>query len=338
MIVLRLSKNKLSAALAVSLLSSLSASAVAAAERWFEVEVYIFERDTPTTEQWPTTAATKQNRKTVDFITPMISTDLTALNMGLNGCTSTDWATDSVNCNEQLSSANHKAMADVPMQISASTPAAAHLGDGAVLLAESQSQFKDIMATISREKGTTSLLHMTWQQSMLPRNRAVPVKLFSGHDYSEEFEFNGQPIEASSTTSEFGNFDFMGSQFATDNNKPVWKFDGTINIYLQHYLFIETDFRLREAGSKTVLLANNELRANPNTLANTGENAESQAVTTPYLYSIPMTQNRRVRSDEVHYFDHPKMGMIIQIRKMEQPTAKVVEPTKDVAELPATTL
>ncbi|MDR8524298.1 MULTISPECIES: peptidoglycan binding protein CsiV [Shewanella] len=318
---LRLSKNKLSAALAISLLSGLSASLSAAEERWFEVEVYIFERDVPTTEQWPTDAATPSKRKTVDFITPLISTDLTALNMGLNGCTSTDWATDSISCNEQMTSAKHKAMADVPMQISAPSPAVAHLGDGAVLLAESQSQFKDIIATISREKGTTSLLHMTWQQSMLPRNRAIPVKLFSGHDYSEEFQFNGQPIEANSNSSEFTNFDFFGPQFTDDNQQPVWKFDGTINIYLQHYLFIETDFRLREAGSKTVTLASSDLRANGNTA---GDN--SQQVTSPFLYSIPMTQNRRVRSDEVHYFDHPKMGMIIQIRKMQHPSAKATEP------------
>ncbi|ABZ76178.1 conserved hypothetical protein [Shewanella halifaxensis HAW-EB4] len=333
---LGLSKNKLSAALAVSLLSSLSVSAFAAEERWFEVEVYIFERDVPSVEQWPTKITEARSRKTVDFITPMVSTDLTAVSMGLNGCTSTDWATDSVNCNEQMSSANHKAMADVPMQIAAAKPAIAHLGDGAVLLAQSQSQFQDIMATISREKGTHSLLHMTWQQSMLPRNRAVPVKLYSGHDYSEEYEFNGHPIKATDPSSEFGNFDFMGSQLSNDANKPVWKFDGTINIYLQHYLFIETDFRLREPGSKTVLVAKNELRASANEIETGTGTAETtpQEVTTPYLYSIPMVQNRRVRSDEVHYFDHPKMGMIIQIRKMEPPTAKVAETSMDTATLP----
>ena len=334
---LGLSKNKLSVALAVSLLSSLPASVFAAEERWFEVEVYIFERDVPSVEQWPTKATETRSRKTVDFITPMVSTDLTAVSMGLNGCSSTDWATDSVNCNEQMSSANHKALADVPMQIAAAKPAVAHLGDGAVLLAQSQSQFSDIMATISREKGTHSLLHMTWQQSMLPRNRAVPVRLYSGHDYSEEYEFSGQPIKASGAASEFGNFDFMGSQFTADANKPVWKFDGTINIYLQHYLFIETDFRLREPGSKTVLVAKNELRASANEIEAGIAATTPQEVTTPYLYSIPMLQNRRVRSDEVHYFDHPKMGMIIQIRKMEQPTASVVETSTDTAAMPLST-
>ena len=51
----------------------------------------------------------------------------------------------------------------------------------------------------------------------------------------------------------------------------------------------------------------------------------SQAV--PFLYAFPLTQNRRVRSDEIHYFDHPKMGMILQIRKMEQPINRTNETT-----------
>ena len=42
---------------------------------------------------------------------------------------------------------------------------------------------------------------------------------------------------------------------------------------------------------------------------------------TPYLMSIPLEQNRRVKSDEIHYLDHPEMGMVIQIRKMAQPNA-----------------
>ncbi|GIU15331.1 MULTISPECIES: peptidoglycan binding protein CsiV [unclassified Shewanella] len=333
---LRLSKNKLSAALAVSLLSSLSAAVSAAEERWFEVEVYLFERDAPSVEQWPAKVAETRTRKTVDFITPMVSTDLTAVSMGLNGCSSSDWATDSVNCNEQLSKANHKALADVPMQIAAPRPAVAHLGDGAVLLAETQSQFKDIIATISREKGTTSLLHMTWQQSMLPRSRAIPVKLYSGHDYSEQYEFNGQPIEVNTSASEFGNFDFMESQFSSDTQEPVWKLDGTINIYLQHYLFIETNFTLREEGYKTITLTQNERLMSPNTEESVAD-VSAQEVTKPYLYAIGMQQNRRVRSDEVHYFDHPKMGMIIQIRKMQQPSAMTSQVTDNLATLPQAT-
>ena len=322
----RLSTHKLILALAASLLSSLSTTAIAQEERWFEVEIYLYEHNSPTVEQWSDKAVKPRQRKTVDFITPMVSTDLTAVNMGLNGCTSTDWATDSLNCNEQLNSNNQvKSLTDIPMVIAAAEPATAHLGDGAVLLAESQSQFKEIIATLKREKGNKSLMHMTWQQSMVPRNRAIPIKLYSGHDFSNEYEQNGQPLQSSDDSNGLPQFDFMSSGFLAEPQKPVWKLDGTLNIYLEHYLFIETAFNLREEGEKTVTLMH---RDNP---ASTGIDSkpEIDSVTSPFLYSIPMKQNRRVRSDEVHYFDHPKMGMIIQIRKMEHPTARSTEEESD---------
>lgn len=53
----------------------------------------------------------------------------------------------------------------------------------------------------------------------------------------------------------------------------------------------------------------------------TNTNATPVKVMTPYLMSIPLEQNRRVKSDEIHYLDHPEMGMVIQIRKMAQPSA-----------------
>lgn len=43
-----------------------------------------------------------------------------------------------------------------------------------------------------------------------------------------------------------------------------------------------------------------------------------------FLYAIPMVQNRRVRSSEIHYLDHPKLGIIFQIRKMPQPEEQVI--------------
>lgn len=322
----RLSTNKLMLALAAGVISSLSTAASAQEERWFEVEIYLYEHNSPTVEQWSDKVVNPRQRKTVDFITPLVSTDLTAVNMGLNGCTSTDWATDSLNCNEQLNSNNQvKTLTDIPMVIAAAEPATAHLGDGAVLLAESQSQFKQIIATLKREKGNKSLLHMTWQQSMLPRNRATPVKLYSGHDFSKEYEQNGQPLQTSNVSDELPQFDFISSGFLAEPQKPVWKLDGTLNIYLEHYLFIETAFNLREEGQKTVTLMHHDNSAS----IGSDPKPEIESVTSPFLYSIPMKQNRRVRSDEVHYFDHPKMGMIIQIRKMEHPTAKSTEEESD---------
>ncbi|WP_434940650.1 CsiV family protein [Shewanella sp. HL-SH8] len=50
-------------------------------------------------------------------------------------------------------------------------------------------------------------------------------------------------------------------------------------------------------------------------------NTKVEKTMKPFLQVIPLAQNRRVRSGEIHYFDHPQMGMVMQIRKMAQPTS-----------------
>lgn len=37
-----------------------------------------------------------------------------------------------------------------------------------------------------------------------------------------------------------------------------------------------------------------------------------------FLKSYRMDQKRRMRSGETHYLDHPLMGMIIQVRRVDQ--------------------
>ncbi len=94
----------------------------------------------------------------------------------------------------------------------------------------------------------------------------------------------------------------------------MWQLNGWIKIYLEHYLFIETRLDLREQGERVWTVES--LERNPNALD--GEVVEMEE-REPFLMTIPLDQNRRVRSREIHYFDHPKMGLIVQIRRMDQP-------------------
>lgn len=55
------------------------------------------------------------------------------------------------------------------------------------------------------------------------------------------------------------------------------------------------------------------------TLAEPNVEQEESLQTTPFLFALPLTQNRRLRSEQIHYFDHPNMGLVLQIRKMVQP-------------------
>ena len=94
--------------------------------------------------------------------------------------------------------------------------------------------------------------------------------------------------------------------------KPIqpWILDGLFRVHLNHYLYITADFNLLQV---------------------TPAEQEQQILTLdepPKFQSIRFQQNRRVISGEIHYFDHPYLGMIVQIRKHQRP-----DPETDVGDL-----
>ncbi|MCG7531667.1 peptidoglycan binding protein CsiV [Psychrobium sp. MM17-31] len=122
-------------------------------------------------------------------------------------------------------------------------------------------------------------------------------------------------------------------------DQPLWRLDGLLKIYLNHYLFIETDFDLRKVEQVKQLINDdvtdelleqelvlNDAFSNQENNAADVENPDTTSQTrfVSQLTSHPMKQHRRVRSKEIHYFDHSTLGMIIQIRRFkipEPPTA-----------------
>lgn len=91
---------------------------------------------------------------------------------------------------------------------------------------------------------------------------------------------------------------------------PVWELDGNLHVYLVgNYLHIESDLELREPQV---------VRFNQRELAAQVEYAlQNQATTTKFLRSYSLNQVRRVISHETHYFDHPRLGLAVQIRRTE---------------------
>lgn len=295
----------------------LSSSAQAADASWFEVEVYIFARQSADTEQWPETAIPADTKGAIDLITPVISKQLNHTAKALNSCTAADWATRPDWCNQQLQLDTATPLTTVPLTVAAATAQHAKRGEKAILLADSQSQFKNLISKINKEPGVQGLLHMTWQENMLPRNLAKPIRLYGGKNFTDQYTADGIKIETDDQL--IKHFDVLNDYLQPQNDKPVWQLDGTLNIYLNHWLYIETNLVLREEGEKTLTAPQENDSDTIKTMHVSPTPIASEMEKVPFLYAIHMKQNRRVRSDEINYFDHPKLGMLIQIRKMVQP-------------------
>jgi len=85
------------------------------------------------------------------------------------------------------------------------------------------------------------------------------------------------------------------------NSPPVkplqpWFLDGFFKVHLDHYLYITADFNL----------VNQSLNKNSN---NDTDSAQVKL--------INFNQKKRVITGEIHYFDHPYIGMIVQIRRFD---------------------
>ncbi|MGL6124165.1 MAG: peptidoglycan binding protein CsiV [Shewanella sp.] len=308
-------------AVSIATLIALSHSQVVQAEAWFEVEVYMFERQSQSTEQWPDTPNRKDTDNAIDLISPAIAQAITPMASHSAPCTQVFDADANSHCAETLNGTStskptqgalYRYPSVIPSQISSAQTHAATANGRPVLLARSKSQFASIINSISRERGTRSLLHMTWQQPMRGKSGSVPIRLFAGKDFSNTYHFDGRIIVKQAQTEPMINAD--GTPMHAPAVSPVWELDGTLNIYLSHYLYIETALNLRKASKKL-------MSSMPSDAAEPSSALTGPKVMTPFLMSVPLIQNRRVKSDEIHYLDHPEMGMVIQIRKMAQPSA-----------------
>ncbi|NRA55355.1 MAG: peptidoglycan binding protein CsiV [Gammaproteobacteria bacterium] len=361
-------------------LSLLSAPSIAA-QRWFDIEVVIFERNgESSSETWP------HDTPTIDT-SRGINTQMAALVPSFHRCpTLNQQQIEQVIADNQVNNsslgqptkcvlapqANRSARntatneysallkpftlptrfnyqgrnyqvvapplmpANVPLRVSASSLARS---GSPRLLPKSSLRLNWLVKRLKRQKNLNPKLHIGWRQLVKPRHLAQPLHLFAGQNFANRFNQDGSAIGPISLNSNLA--DSALQQW------PLWEIDGLFNVYLSHYLFIEIELNRKIASTITLKIPNPTAQdpnspfdsqalsglvkpqsgSEPNTetestsLINSPSSKQLLASPTqlesqfPWLINHPMIQHRRVKSTEIHYFDHPDMGIIVQIRK-----------------------
>lgn len=186
------------------------------------------------------------------------------------------------------------------------------------LLAADELQFGDIIQRLRRQGDVQLLLHAGYRQAPVTERRSIPSRWYAGRDLRPQPRASA-PLTAASQARP-GQISLLQPQLlqrieqryqtlVTDtvksdehsllidltrsneqqNSEPWWQLDGFIRLHLDHYLFVNTDFVL------------------------------STQVTEHQLLPHRIQFSRRVISGEMHYIDHPKLGMILQIRRYQPP-------------------
>ncbi|MGF1682332.1 peptidoglycan binding protein CsiV [Photobacterium minamisatsumaniensis] len=215
---------------------------------------------------------------------------------------------------------------------------------GISLMSPSNFQLNSQYNKLKGHAGFTPLAHFGWRQGDLSRAAAPKFYLTAGKDFSDKYLPDGtskaeqqrRDIEAGTdgivisadnqpNATSFDEEEFGSSSQNLDEakNQPLYELEGMIRVYVQHYLFTDINVDLREPGRREVIVGTESLEDTDPLLADSNvqvghlQAVQNKVEVEEFLKSYRFDQQRQMRSGETHYIDHPLMGMVIQIRRID---------------------
>jgi len=147
------------------------------------------------------------------------------------------------------------------------------------LLPASQYQLTEVYSRLDRSPRYTPLVHLGWRQPVQSDDLARGVRLHTN-----------EPLQNSSTT-------YPGLQ--RDREIALHRLDGIIRLSINRYLHADVDLYLRDSGyPQQVSDYNSATRA---------------------IRYFNLNESRRIKSNEVHYLDHPLFGLLLSARPYTRP-------------------
>ena len=170
------------------------------------------------------------------------------------------------------------------------------------MLAGELLKLREFDRRLARAAGFTLLMHAAWRQPAFPRGVSMPVRI----EWTPEApEVIPAPEEADllapPAMPELEN----GNEAGDVVDAPRPGLTGTLTVSVNRYLHLDTDLYYRPGQT-----AQEETEPPGFFDMFSGEEA-------PRIFR--MHQARRMRSNEIHYFDHPRFGLIVQVTPFEYP-------------------
>ena len=210
---------------------------------------------------------------------------------------------------------------------------------GVRVLSPNQYQLNSEYNKLKNHAGFTPLAHIAWRQGDQGKGAAPRIHLTAGQNFSDRYFADGTSRDAVTSEQPLGISTAAvpstenGIVVTTDNgltdtglNEPamdqsLFELDGKLQVYVQHYLFVDADIDLREPGRREVIVGTEPLEID--TLGSEGnvqvghlQEVKKRVEVEEFLKDFRFKQTRRMKSSETHYLDHPLMGMIIQVRRV----------------------
>jgi hypothetical protein len=197
------------------------------------------------------------------------------------------------------------------------------------ILPKSALRLNSLRRNIERRNDLSIMSHYAWrQQVVFGQTKAQSMHLYAGENFQKTFTSDGysklteSPIYEDQQTSKSSliedverilfsdvampahNNTALEAKREIEHDSELWELDGLFKIYLRllgqtPYLHIDSDLVFRQQDVKIV-----------------------DGVQIPYLYSYQFDQLRRIISKQIHYFDHPLFGIVVQLNRYHPPAAR----------------
>ena len=196
---------------------------------------------------------------------------------------------------------------------------------GVMMLPYSDYQLNGEVQKLKQHAGFEVLMHKAWRQGDQGRFGAPIFHVQAGKDYSNQFKPDGSMLN-----------DHSGNQILEGVTEetiplPLYELDGKFQVYVEHYLYADVELDLKQPSVRDIILQERQPQlttVDPDapTLNNQDQTTQvgmmeeisPTVLKQEFLKSYRLDQKRRMRSTETHYLDHPLMGVIIQVRRVNQ--------------------
>lgn len=163
--------------------------------------------------------------------------------------------------------------------------------EGAPLLAPAATQLDNKAAALQRSSNYRVLFHKAWQQQLWQKRRAPAIVIRGGNTHAGHSQL-----------------------------------EGSIKLSVSRYLHLSTNLWMSEFGEPEagtgILLPepSSQDSGEPLDLASPGTPAPMAGAGPVYAARVAqLQQERRMRSGELHYLDHPLFGVLLQVRTIKDP-------------------
>jgi len=165
------------------------------------------------------------------------------------------------------------------------------------LLKANTYQLTDKVERISESKTQRVIFHTAWRQPGLNKKQALPI-------------YFKREVPAPAIVEDLSNSDQSTEDGAIASKSTPAILEGILRVTLARYLHLEAELTLRD---KIPDIENSD---NPfSVLDNQSELSEIEQQGVIHLKQ----KRRRIRSKELHYLDHPALGILILITPYEKP-------------------